>query len=80
MTAIADDRHEEAEQIQRHLFVAEKDFHIAREMRELEFRSIDAQDDLESHWPRGFSSEKTGRVGKLQWPNSTSISPRNGSD
>ena len=47
-TAKVNDRHEEAEQIQRHLFVAEKDFHIAREMRELQFRRMEAQDELEA--------------------------------
>jgi hypothetical protein len=56
--AIADDRHKEAEQIQRHLFVAEKDFHIAREMRELEFRRMEAKDDLESIGLEIFRAKK----------------------
>ena len=56
--ARVDDRHEEAEQINRHLFVAEKDFHIAREMRELEFRRMEAQDELESISLEMFRAKK----------------------
>ena len=57
-TARVDDRHEEAEQIQRNLFVAEKDFHIAREMREVEFRRMEAQDELESISLEMFRAKK----------------------
>ena len=57
-TARLDGRHEETEQIQRHLFVAEKDFHIAREMRELEFRLMEAQDELESISLEMFRAKK----------------------
>lgn len=57
-TARVDDRHEEAEQINRHLFVAEKDFHIAREMGELEFRRMEAQDELESISLEMFRAKK----------------------
>jgi hypothetical protein len=57
-TARVEDRHEEAEHIQRHLFVAEKDFHIAREMRELEFRRMEAKDELESISLEMFRAKK----------------------
>ena len=57
-TARVNDRHEEAEQIQRHLFVAEKDFHIAREMRELEFRRMETQDELEAIALEMFRAKK----------------------
>ena len=57
-TAMANDRHEEAEQIQRNLFVAEKDFHIAREMRELEFRRMETQDELEAIALEMFRAKK----------------------
>ena len=57
-TARVNDRHEEAEQIQRHLFVAEKDFHIAREMRELEFRRTETQDELEAIALELFQAKK----------------------
>lgn len=57
-TARFDGLHEEAEQIQRHLFVAEKDFHIAREMRELEFRRMEAQDELDSISLEMFRAKK----------------------
>ena len=57
-TARVNDRHEEAEQIQRRLFIAEKDFHIAREMRELEFRRMEAKDDLESIGLEIFRAKK----------------------
>ena len=57
-TARLNDRHEKAEQIQRHLFVAEKDFNIAREMRELEFRRTEAQDELEAIALELFQAKK----------------------
>jgi len=57
-TARSDDRHEEVEEIQRQLFVAEKDFHIAREMGELESRRMEAQDELESIALEMFRAKK----------------------
>ena len=61
-TARVDDRHEEAEQIQRRLFIAEKDFHIAREMRELEFRRIEAQIELGSMSLEMFRAKKQSEL------------------